>query len=119
MGDSQLIHPKYYYGESVKKLEFDKIFSKNWIFAGMTSDFSENNAFVTLNIFGYPVIIQNFNGELKAFENICPHRFNKIQTKAKGTRFFMCSYHNWAFDKNGNVKTLPKKTSFEIRLHFT
>ena len=114
MINKELIHPKFYFGDGSQEIEFEKIFSKNWFFAGMLSDFPENNAFITLNLFGYPIVIQNFNGELKAFQNICPHRFNKIQTDSKGVGFFFCRYHNWSFDKDGQVKSLPKKNSFDL-----
>ncbi len=112
MDNNKLIHPKFYFGNSTQQLEFDKVFSKNWLFAGMLSDFLENNSFITLDILDYPIVIQNFNGELRAFQNICPHRFNRIQTKTKGIDFFICGYHNWSFDKEGNVKSIPKKSSF-------
>ena len=111
---NELIHPKYYFGNDTKQREFEKIFSKNWFFAGMVTDLIENNSFITLDIFDYPVVIQNFNGELQAFQNICPHRFNKIQTGPKGVRLFMCRYHNWSFDKKGEVKSLPRKNSFDL-----
>lgn len=114
MIDKELIHPKFYIGKVIEELEFEKIFSKNWVFAGMTTDLAEKNSYVTLNIFEYPVVIQNFNGELKAFQNICPHRFNKIQSDSRGIGFFMCSYHNWSFDKDGMVKSLPRKNSFDV-----
>jgi len=114
MTNNELIHPKFYFGNGSKELEFEKIFSNNWFFAAMLSDFSENNSFITLNIFDYPIVIQNFKGELKAFQNICPHRFNKIQTAPKGVGFFICGYHNWSFDKNGNIKTVPKKNTFDF-----
>lgn len=110
--NKNLIHPNFYSGEATKNLEFEKIFSKNWIFAGMESDFTENNSYITLEIMNYPIVIQNFKGEIKAFQNICPHRFNKIQTESKGVGLFMCNYHNWSFDKEGKPRTIPKKSSF-------
>jgi phenylpropionate dioxygenase-like ring-hydroxylating dioxygenase large terminal subunit len=117
MKNPKLVHSSFYTGENIKKIEFEKIFSKNWFFAGMTSDLVENNSFITLEIFNYPIVIQNFKGVIKAFQNICPHRFNKIQTEQKGKRVFMCQYHNWSFDENGLVKTIPRKQAFEIDEH--
>ena len=49
---------------------------------------TENIYNTTLEIFDYPILIQNFKGEIKAFENICPHRFNKIQTETRGKGLF-------------------------------
>ncbi|MGK4569266.1 aromatic ring-hydroxylating oxygenase subunit alpha [Flavobacterium sp. 3HN19-14] len=108
-----LIPPRLYCDAASQEAEFEKIFSANWFFAAMESDVADNNAFLTLEIFGYPVVIQNFGGKIRAFENICPHRFNKIQTDTKGIRPFSCKYHNWSFDKDGNVRTLPLKSAFD------
>lgn len=112
MLNKDLIPPQFYFGENSQKLEFEKVFSKNWFFAGMQSDIAENNSFLTLEIFNFPVVIQNFKGELKAFNNICPHRFNKIQTETRGKGIFLCKYHNWSFDKDGKPKTIPQKSAF-------
>lgn len=114
MLNDNLIAPQYYYGESAKKLEFEKIFSKVWLFAAMESDLPENNHFITLDIYNYPIVIQNFRGQLKAFENICPHRFNKIQTDVKGKGMFICKYHNWSFDSAGKPKTIPQRDAFDV-----
>lgn len=113
MLNKELIQSNHYCGENAQKIEFEKIFSNSWIFAAMESDFPENNSYVTLEIFNYPIVIQNFKNDLRAFQNICPHRFNKIQTEARGTGIFMCDYHNWSFDKEGKPKTIPHKTSFD------
>lgn len=112
--NKNLIAPNLYFGQEAKQLEFEKIFSKNWFFAAMETDVVENNSYVTLEIFDYPIVIQNFKGELKTFQNICPHRFNKIQTETQGTGLFLCKYHNWSFDKNGKPKTIPQKSSFDL-----
>ena len=113
MKNQELIHPSFYFGDKIKKIEFEKIFSSNWFFAGMTTDVPENNSYLTLEIFDYPILIQNFKGEIKAFENICPHRFNKIQTETRAKGLFMCGYHNWSFDKDGKPKTIPQKSVFD------
>lgn len=111
--NKNIIPSNLYFGENIQKLEFEKIFSNDWFFAAMESDFLENNSFVTLDVFDYPIVIQNFKNEIKAFRNICPHRFNKIQTDDFGNRIFMCKYHNWTFDKNGKPKTIPSKNAFD------
>ena len=113
MKNQELLTADNYFSKESQETEFEKIFSNNWFFGGMTTDLLENNSFVTLNIFDYPILIQNFKGEIKAFENICPHRFNKIQTETRGKGIFMCKYHNWSFDKNGKPKTIPQKNVFD------
>lgn len=114
MNQSNLINPENYFDEKITEIEFDKIFSKEWIFASMDDDLQENNAFITLNIFNYPIVLQNFRGEIKAFENICTHRHNKIQTDTKGNRPLICKYHNWVFDVDGAPRKNALKKYFDI-----
>ena len=110
---SNLIPPFNYWKEEITESELEKIFFKNWFFAAMEDDLAENNAYITLNIFNFPIVVQNFRGEIKAFVNICPHRYNKIQTDTCGKRPFVCKYHNWAFDKNGCPNPVSLKQKFD------
>ncbi|UVW30427.1 Rieske 2Fe-2S domain-containing protein [Massilia sp. H6] len=64
----------------------------------------KNNAFIKRTLFGIPVVVQNFHGELRAFENICPHRQNPIQVQPHGVRPLFCSYHGWSFDSEGGTR---------------
>lgn len=111
---NNLLHPKYYFSSNHTKIEFDKIFSNQWIFVAMEEDLSDNNMFITLSIFNYPIVIQNFKGEIKAFQNICPHRFNLIQTERTGKRPFVCQYHSWSFDCNGKPNTKSLKSLYDV-----
>lgn len=106
---NKLIAPSFYNDSNQERVEFEKIFSKQWIFAAMEDDLPENNMFLTLNVFKYPIVLQNFNGIVKAFENICPHRFNLIQTDTIGKKPFFCQYHSWSFGADGK----PKKSALK------
>lgn len=101
------MHPKYYLSQQVFELEQKKIFRKVWLFAGMKSFLPKHNSFITRKIAGIPVVIQNFNGELRAFENVCLHRSAPLQQGAMGTRPLVCPYHAWSYDSGGCVKKIP------------
>ncbi|MFC1224269.1 aromatic ring-hydroxylating dioxygenase subunit alpha [Pedobacter sp. BG31] len=107
-----MLKKSYYYSEDHLQIENEKIFSNTWIFACLTEEIKVNSDFVTLEIGGNPIVIQNFKGELRAFQNICTHRFNKIQTQEFGRRALTCGYHCWSFDKEGAPSFMPKKETF-------
>ena len=46
-------------------------------------------------------LIRNFAGELKAFLNVCSHRFSAIRRECRGNGPLQCQYHGWVYDKNG------------------
>jgi len=117
-----MLDKRYYYENDRFEAENDKIFSKQWIFACILDEVKSNNDFVTLEIFGKPVVIQNFRGELRCFLNVCTHRFNKIQLDTFGRRALTCGYHCWSFDKDGFPFFVPKKELFseladDARIH--
>jgi choline monooxygenase len=107
-----MLDKTYYFDEAHFEKEHAEIFTSNWIFACLKSEVSVNSDFVTFDVAGIPVVVQNFKGELRAFQNICSHRFNKIQTEPFGRRALTCGYHCWSFDKEGYPSFIPKKTQF-------
>lgn len=107
-----VILPNTYFSPQVFESEQLQLFQESWIFAGLTSDLGRHNDYVTVKMGNTPVVIQNFNGELKAFTNVCTHRFSILQVEPRGNRPLVCPYHGWHFDCNGNPIGIPKKPHF-------
>jgi phenylpropionate dioxygenase-like ring-hydroxylating dioxygenase large terminal subunit len=107
------ILPNYYFENDIFELEKDKIFSNNWIFVCLKKDVNNHNDFVSKKIGKIPIVIQNINGEIKAFMNVCSHRFSILQTQEKGNRALFCPYHGWSFNKEGIPTGIPKKPLFK------
>lgn len=101
------MHPRYYLDAEIFEREQRKIFRKLWLFAGLKTLLTQHNSFITRKIAGIPVVIQNFHGELHAFENVCLHRSALIQTESIGRRPLVCSYHAWRYGDKGQVENIP------------
>ncbi|NIJ79040.1 phenylpropionate dioxygenase-like ring-hydroxylating dioxygenase large terminal subunit [Xanthomonas arboricola] len=93
--------------QEIFEREQRKIFRRVWLFAGLKTLLQENNCFITRKIAGIPLVIQNFHGQIRAFENVCLHRSALIQTGAIGCRPLVCPYHAWSYDEQGKVKNIP------------
>ena len=87
----------------------NKSLKKNWHFVCLKEDLKNNNDYVSMEIFGFPITLQNFKGVIKAFINICPHRFSRIRSKSKGNGIFRCMYHGWTFNSDGIPYGIPMK----------
>lgn len=109
-----IITPKYYFDPLIHKAEEDKIFKNHWTFVGFTFDVSQDKDFITQRVGNIPIVVQNFNGVLRCFKNICSHRFSIIQTEKKGNRALMCPYHGWSYSKDGLPVGIPKKPLFKF-----
>lgn len=80
---------------------------------GHVQELKNNYDFLTFNYLGQNIFIQNFKGEIKAFQNICLHRFNDIHKEPYGNRVATCLYHYWTYNKKGQVIGMSCKNSFE------
>ncbi|MEO7578879.1 MAG: SRPBCC family protein [Massilia sp.] len=103
--------PEAYIDEEWFARERDLLLKPLWQFVGLKMMLSKPNAFITRTLCGIPVVVQNFNGELRAFENLCLHRQNPIQTAPHGVRPLVCSYHGWGYGKDGGADNIPFEAS--------
>jgi choline monooxygenase len=106
------LKPAHYLSPAVLAAEQESIFRSLWVFAGFGQVLKTPNAFLTRDIGGIPVVVQNFDGELRAFENLCAHRQMALQWEAYGKRSLICRYHGWAYDGNGCVKGIPNASLY-------
>lgn len=106
-----LLPPEAYISEDWFIKEQDSLMRPLWQFVAPLPLLSQNHAFITRNIAGKSVVVQNFEGEIKAFENSCLHRMAALQTESEGRRPLSCSYHSWSYDNTGAVKHIPLEDS--------
>jgi len=99
--------PDHYVEQETFEREQSRIFQRLWLFAGLATFVQEHDDFFTCIIGDRRVVVQNFEGELCAFENVCAHRGKLIQVERHGTRPLVCGYHGWRYDCRGHVATIP------------
>lgn len=101
---------EYYTDPKILDLEYEKIFFKNWLCVGRSSQISENGSYFVQNIGKESVIIlRDSTGVLKAFYNVCRHRGTRICEKSSGqfSKSIQCGYHGWTYNLNGELIGAP------------
>jgi phenylpropionate dioxygenase-like ring-hydroxylating dioxygenase large terminal subunit len=104
--------PTYYWDEGVFKRE-QTMLERIWAFAGLKRDLASPNDYIVTEIGCKSVFVQNFAGELRAFENVCSHRFSRLRLCPKGNGEVECPYHGWGYNADGVPEVIPKKPRFE------
>ena len=104
-----LIPPAGYCDATTFAEERDRIFLRNWLFAGTTAQLPRHEDYRRIEICGLSVILQNFHGEIKAFNNVCTHRFARIHAESAGNRPLKCPYHGWIYNGEGLPYAIPRK----------
>ncbi len=107
-----LIPPSFFHEPIVFDREIEKLFHASWVFVGFTDHITMPEQYMTFDYFGEPVVIKNFSGTLRAFLNICSHRFSKICLEKQGMGPLQCPYHGWTYDHAGAPYAIPRKKQF-------
>ena len=88
-----------------------EIFSKTWAYAGFMEDVAEPGRYISAqaglnNIF----ITMGRDRRLRAFHNICRHRGTQlIRPVGKTRKALTCPYHDWTYDLEGNLISVPEE----------
>jgi len=105
----QLLPVDTYFSGEWHRREQAEMFSRNWGWAGMLSDFSAPGDYRTVQIGNCPlVVLRNLEDDLVAYHNVCRHRGMALLEGAGNTRTgIRCPYHYWNYDLSGNLRSLP------------
>lgn len=106
-----LIPSDYNYREDILAQELEQVFRASWLCVGFTEDLARHNDFITAEIGHHGIVVQNFRGTLRAFRNVCSHRFSRIQSERHGNRPLTCPYHGWTYDAAGKPIGIPSNTT--------
>jgi carnitine monooxygenase subunit len=106
------IDPRRYYARDEADLEWDRMWTVTWQFAGLTHDLAETGDYFMIEVGRESIIVlRTAPGDegVKAFYNVCPHRGNRIVHQRFGSigehGCFQCDFHGWTFDREGrNVR---------------
>ena len=103
------------------RAERDKLWRKVWLQAGRIEDLPVPGSYITFNILDDSVlIVRTGPGSLKAYHNVCPHRGRRLVDIPEGARNasgklgrFVCGFHGWSFDLDGNNIGIPQKEHWQ------
>lgn len=90
-----------YFRDDVLTRESAAIFRTGFQFVCLLPEVAQDKQFVCVEHASTSIVVQNFGGELRAFQNICTHRLNRIQYEPRGQRPLTCRYHGWTFNRAG------------------
>jgi phenylpropionate dioxygenase-like ring-hydroxylating dioxygenase large terminal subunit len=108
-----LLAPADYFDARRHAAEVARVFASSWHFVGTTDDLSRPGDFLTTNLLGLPIVVRNFDGELRALSNVCAHRHCLIVGRVKGNASELrCQYHAWEYDSSGRTTRIPEAKLF-------
>ena len=109
------LKPQAFTDPAVLVKERDLLFRRQWHLAGLARDLPVENDWFLTEIAGTEIIVQHTgSGQLRAFVNTCPHRFNALVSEPSGNGRLRCSYHFWSFDGDGMPAQVPLRPGLPL-----
>jgi choline monooxygenase len=92
--------------------EKEKIFARNWVYAGRSEQVAEPGQFITGWNRDTPyIVVRSEDGQLRSFFNVCRHHANILvndpQNQGKLDKF-VCCYHGWTYALDGKLTKATK-----------
>jgi len=111
----------FYTDPDIYRLELDRIITRNWILAGHASQIPDaGDYFVFRLVNESAIIVRGKDGEIRAFANVCRHRGSLVCLDDHGkTKKFVCPYHGWTYDLEGNLVAARSMTEEFSREKFS
>jgi nitrite reductase/ring-hydroxylating ferredoxin subunit len=108
------LNKQRYTDPSVAAAEWEAIWTRCWLFAGLVSDLPDPGDYFVYELGRESiVVIRDDNGEIGAFYNVCQHRGNRLFTNESGSvRQVACPYHGWRYGLDGELVEVPDADRF-------
>jgi len=114
----EILDPSRYYSPDFKAREWDKVWSRTWLIAGIETDIPEPGDYSVFRPGRESIIIvRQEDGSVKALYNVCPHRGNQLVHNDRGSLVqFTCSFHSWQYGLDGECTHITDKETINPAL---
>jgi phenylpropionate dioxygenase-like ring-hydroxylating dioxygenase large terminal subunit len=109
---SPTTYPSSWYSDAaVYEAELSRIFRATWQYAGPLDHVRDPGDYMTTTVGGVPiVVVRGKAGELRAFVNICRHRYSPVVSGRGNRQVLQCPYHAWTYRLDGTLAGAPRSS---------
>jgi len=99
------VHGSIYTSPEIFEEELEKIFHRQWVYVGHTSEIPQPGDYRVTWIGRQSVIMaRDEDSEVRLLMNRCRHRATAVCQYERGNAsFFRCGYHDWTYSNTGIV----------------
>lgn len=108
-----LIPKERYTSPEYLRAEWEHLWPRVWLMAGLSSDLPQPGCYFTFDIGSESLLIVRQPQGVRAFHNVCMHRGRRLREGGMGrTRCFPCPYHGWEWAFDGSLTKVPDRETF-------
>jgi Rieske 2Fe-2S family protein len=101
---------RYYTDPAVLDAECERIFERQWYYAGRADEIPEHGRFIRRRVGRETVLLVRGKDQvIRGFLNVCRHRGSQLCLTGSGSvgNAIHCPYHNWIYGLDGSLITTP------------
>ena len=108
------LNKQNYTSASVLAAEWNSIWTRCWLFAGLVVDLPDAGDYFVFGIGRESIVVlRDDESNIRAFYNVCQHRGNRIFTSESGSvAQVACPYHGWRYALDGTLVEVPDAERF-------
>jgi phenylpropionate dioxygenase-like ring-hydroxylating dioxygenase large terminal subunit len=92
-----------YLSNEFAQLEAQRLWPRVWQVACRLEELANVGDYVSYDILGDSIIlVRSSDAQIKAYHNACPHRGTRLTRDCGRLKQFVCRFHGWRFDLDGN-----------------
>ena len=100
-------------------LEQEKIFTQQWLCAGLAGSIPNVGDYLSYRIGEQPVVVIRQNdGAINAYANVCRHRMMQLLEGQGNCKRLVCPYHAWTYGLDGQLMFAPhmrERPGFDVK----
>ena len=101
--------------------EKELFFRDGLLCVGLSARLPQKSTYFTDTLSGLPLLLtRDADGQVHGFLNVCRHRGSQVASGCGKVRSFVCPYHAWTYNLQGDLLARPEEGSFngmELRTH--
>lgn len=102
-----------YFSREYMELEWDRVWSRSWLIAGVSSDLKKVGDYFLFQIRDESIIVTLTEEGVQAFYNVCAHRGARLLSEERGNRkVFVCPFHSWSYNNDGTLRRITDEETF-------
>ena len=99
---------RFYTDPEWLRVEREELFARDWVCVGRVEEIASPGDYFTFDHVGEPVlVVHGRDGVIRALANVCRHRGTAVASGSGNVKKFMCPYHHWAYDTQGQLLNAP------------
>jgi choline monooxygenase len=102
------LSPRFYSDPDWFTVEREGLARGTWQFFGLTDELAADGDWLRKTVLGSDIFVQNFDGNLRGYQNVCSHRGFPLRRCGKGNGAVQCGFHGWLYDSEGVPTGIPR-----------